>query len=133
MLVLVAAVFGIYAYAQNSYYLISEDDKIVLYKGLPGQVGPFSLTWLEEKTDISANELPANTASRLKEGISVSSRSEAQSLLDTYKENVDEAKASKLKAQEEAKKQQEEAAKKAEEQKQQEQAAQDQANQQQPA
>ena len=133
LLVLVAAVFGIYAYAQNSYYLISEDDKIVLYKGLPGQVGPFSLTWLEEKTDISANELPANTASRLKEGISVSSRSEAQSLLDTYKENVDEAKASKLKAQEEAKKQQEEAAKKAEEQKQQEQAAQDQANQQQPA
>ena len=120
VLVLAAAAFGIYSYAQNSYYLISENDKVVLYKGLPGEIGPLSLTWLEEKTDIDTSKLPANTASRLKEGISVSSKDEANSLLNTYKETIKEAQEAQQKAQEEAqKKQEEEAAKKAEEQKQQ--------------
>ncbi len=89
LVVLALAVGGVFAYAQNSWYLVSEDGMVTLYKGLPGQLGPLHLSWVEEKTDIQTSKLAASTAQRLEEGVSVGSYEEAESLLASYRKTVE--------------------------------------------
>ncbi len=92
LLVLALAAGGVFAYAQNSWYLIAENGTVTLYKGLPGQIGPLHLSWVEDKTDIQTSKLAASTAERLESGISVGSREEADALLDSYRKTVNAAK-----------------------------------------
>ena len=94
LVVLALAVGGIFLYAQNSWFLISENDTVVLYKGLPGQIGPLRLAWVEEQTDIQTSKLASSTAERLDEGISVNTREEADDLLSSYRKTVEASKSS---------------------------------------
>ncbi len=89
LVVLALAAGGVFAYAQNSWYLIAENGTVVLYRGLPGQIGPLHLSWVEETTDIRTGKLAASTAERLESGVSVGSREEADALLDSYRKTVD--------------------------------------------
>ena len=86
--IIVGACAGFYSYAQNSYYLISENDHVSIYRGLPGNIGGLSFSWLEEQTDVDANKLAPTTASRLEHGISVNSLEEAQSTIEDYRKAI---------------------------------------------
>lgn len=86
--IIVGACAGFYSYAQNSYYLISENDHVSIYRGLPGNIGGLSFSWLEEQTDIDTNKLAPTTASRLEHGISVNSLEEAQSTIEDYRKTI---------------------------------------------
>ena len=86
--IIVGACAGFYSYAQNSYYLISENDRVSIYRGLPGNIGGLSFSWLEEQTDVDANKLAPTTASRLEHGISVNSLEEAQSTIEDYRKAI---------------------------------------------
>ncbi len=88
LVVVALAAGGVFAYAQNSWYLISEGGTVTLYRGLPGQIGPLHLSWVEEATDIQTSKLAASTAERLEAGVSVGSREEADALLDSYRKTV---------------------------------------------
>ena len=86
--IIVGACAGFYSYAQNSYYLISENDHVSIYRGLPGNIGGLSFSWLEEQTDVDTNKLAPTTASRLEHGISVNSLEEAQSTIEDYRKAI---------------------------------------------
>lgn len=87
--ILVAAGIGFYAYAQNSFYLITNDGVVSVYRGLPGKIGDFSVSWLEEEApDIDVSKLNPTTQNRLANGISVNSLDEAQDLLAEYRQTV---------------------------------------------
>ena len=59
-----------------------------IYRGLPGNIGGLSFSWLEEQTDIDTNKLAPTTASRLEHGISVNSLEEAQSTIEDYRKTI---------------------------------------------
>lgn len=87
ILILAAAGFGFYAYAQNSYYIIAEDGVVSVYRGLPGDIAGISVSWLEEQaTDIDVSKLTPTTQSRLYNGISVDSLEEADKLISEYRQ-----------------------------------------------
>ena len=87
LVICIGACAGVYAYAQNSYYVILENDQVNIYRGIPGKVGPFELSWLEEETDITSDDLAPTTAQRLKDGEAAGSLSEAESLIETYQDS----------------------------------------------
>ncbi len=83
--IVAGGICGVYAYAQNSFYVIAQDGYVCVYRGLPGQIAGIELSWLEEKTNIPTSKLAPTTASRLEGGMSVGSLDEAQALLADYR------------------------------------------------
>ena len=88
VVVVALAIGGVYAYAQNSYYLITENGYVSVYKGLVGDFAGIKLSWPEEKTDIEVSKLAPTTASRLAQGIAVNSLEEANNLLGQYRQTA---------------------------------------------
>lgn len=94
IIILAAAAGGFYYYTQNSYYIIQENGVVRVYRGLPGQIGTLSASWLEEEaTDIDVTKLNPTTQGRLEKGISVDSLEEADKLLKEYRETTSTAQA----------------------------------------
>ncbi len=86
VVILGAAAGGFYYYAQNSYYIIQENGIVRVYRGLPGQIGGVSVSWLEkDASDIDVTKLNPSTQGRLEKGISVNSLEDADKLLNEYR------------------------------------------------
>lgn len=81
---------GVALYAQNSWFVVDEDGFVVVYRGLPGTIGPFSLNELENKTTIKTADLATSTAKRLQEGVQMSSRESVDQLLQSYRQQIDD-------------------------------------------
>lgn len=89
VVVIVGACAGFFAYAQNSYYLMAEDNHVTLYRGLPGQIAGLSFSWEEEEfDDVDVSKLAPTTAGRLERGISVDSKEAALELVDSYRQTI---------------------------------------------
>ena len=94
VVILGAAAAGFYFYAQNSYYIIQENGIVRVYRGLPGQIGTLSASWLEKEAgDIDVTKLNPTTQGRLENGISVNSLEEADKLLNEYRSTTSTAQA----------------------------------------
>lgn len=88
ILILAAAAFGFFAYAQNSYYIIEEDGIVSIYRGLPGEIAGISFSWLEESADdIDVASLTPSTRSHLANGIAVDSLEDAQDHIAQYRQS----------------------------------------------
>lgn len=81
---------GVALYAQNSWFVVDEGGFVVVYRGLPGTIGPFSLNELENKTTIKTADLATSTAKRLQEGVQMSSRESVDQLLQSYRQQIDD-------------------------------------------
>ena len=90
--IIAITVASVWIYAENSWYLQELDGHVAVYNGIPGGFGPFGLSSLENQTAIPVAELPSSTARRLNEGISVGNREEADNLLTSYREQIEQAK-----------------------------------------
>lgn len=88
--VLAIAVWGTHRYASERAFLITEEDQVVLYRGVPGDLAGFSLRWVEEETTITASALDPVTESRLAQGLVVEDVSAGYALLDRYREIAEE-------------------------------------------
>lgn len=89
VLILAAAGFGFYAFAQNSYYIIAEDGIVSVYRGLPGEVAGISASWLESQApDIDITKLTPMVQNSLKNGIAVESLDQADSLISEYRQQT---------------------------------------------
>jgi len=89
VLLIGGALGGVYWYASNSAFLRAEEGKVVVYRGLPGEVLPgLRLEWLEYTTDIDPRDLLSTTAERLEEGIRVESLNDAATLVANYEEQI---------------------------------------------
>lgn len=87
VLILAAAAFGFYAYAQNSYYIIAEDGVVSIYRGLPGEIAGIKFSWLEDSAaDIDISRLTPSTQSHLANGIAVDSLEDAQDHIAQYRQ-----------------------------------------------
>lgn len=86
ILILAAAGFGFYAFAQNSYFIIAENGVVNVYRGLPGEFAGISVSWLESQaSDIDVSKLTPMVQSNLKNGISVNSLDEANEKISEFR------------------------------------------------
>lgn len=86
ILILAAAGFGFYAFAQNSYFIIAENGVVNVYRGLPGEFAGISVSWLESQApDIDVSRLTPMVQSNLKNGISVNSLDEANEKISEFR------------------------------------------------
>lgn len=86
ILILAAAGFGFYTFAQNSYFIIAENGVVNVYRGLPGEVAGISVSWLESQApDIDVSKLTPMVQSNLKNGISVNSLDEANEKISEFR------------------------------------------------
>lgn len=84
--VIFAAGFGGYAFISNSAYLIEENGKVSVYRGTPDDFMGIKLSTLDHTTNVDVDKLQPGVANRIKEGMSVSSIDEANSLIAGYEE-----------------------------------------------
>lgn len=83
---------GTYRWFQQRYYLGEADGVVAIYRGVPTNIFGFSLSRVEEKTDIQVSDLPSAWQDQLERGISVDSLAVAY---DHIKPIEKEAKANK--------------------------------------
>lgn len=86
--VIFAAGFGGYAFISNSAYLIEENGKVSVYRGTPDDFMGIKLSTLDHTTNVDVDKLQPGVATRIKEGMSVSSIDEANSLIAGYEEEI---------------------------------------------
>lgn len=86
--VIFAAGFGGYAFIGNSAYLIEENGKVSVYRGTPDDFMGIKLSTLDHTTNVDVDKLQPGVANRIKEGMSVSSIDEANSLIAGYEEEI---------------------------------------------
>lgn len=86
--VIFAAGFGGYAFISNSAYLIEENGKVSVYRGTPDDFMGIKLSTLDHTTNVDVDKLQPGVANRIKEGMSISSIDEANSLIAGYEEEI---------------------------------------------
>ena len=83
-----AAGFAGYQYVNNSAYLISQDGKVAVYRGLNEELLGMPLSSLDRVTDVDVSKLQPSVAARLAEGISAGSMDEANEIIASYEEEI---------------------------------------------
>ena len=83
-----AAGFAGYQYVNNSAYLISQDGKVAVYRGLNEELLGMPLSNLDRVTDVDVSKLQPSVAARLAEGISAGSMDEANEIIASYEEEI---------------------------------------------
>ena len=77
--------FGAWQYIDHSAYLIEQDGKVAVYRGLNDQAFGVSLSHLEKTTDIEVDKLQPGLANRIKDGMVVEGGIDGvDALLDEY-------------------------------------------------
>lgn len=97
--VIFAAGFGGYTFISNSAYLVEENGKVSVYRGMPDDFMGISLSTLDHTTNVDVDKLQPGVANRIKEGMSVSSIDEANNLIAGYEEEIARAEAEAQQAQ----------------------------------
>lgn len=88
ILIFAAAIFAAFQYVNNSAYLIEQDGKVAVYRGLDEELLGISLSSMDRVTDIEVDKLNPGVANRIKDGMAVGSIDEANSLISEYEEEI---------------------------------------------
>lgn len=86
--VLACAIFAGYMYVNNSAYLIEQDGKVAVYRGLNEELFGMPLSSLEYTSGVEVDQLNPGVANRIKEGMQVGSLEEANNLITTYQQEI---------------------------------------------
>lgn len=85
---LACAVFAGYYYVNNSAYLIEQDGKVAVYRGLNEELFGIPLSNLKYTSGVEVDKLNPGVANRIKEGMAVGSLEEANNLITTYQQEI---------------------------------------------
>ena len=85
---LACTVFAGYYYVNNSAYLIEQDGKVAVYRGLNEELFGIPLSNLEYTSGVEVDKLNPGVANRIKEGMAVGSLEEANNLITTYQQEI---------------------------------------------
>ncbi|VEI13366.1 PP2C family protein-serine/threonine phosphatase [Trueperella bialowiezensis] len=73
---------GAYAWSQTQYYVAPAAGNIGIYKGVPANLGPITLSQLYERSDVTIGDLNQIARDRLEEPITRGSLEEARQVVD---------------------------------------------------
>lgn len=69
----------------RSYFVGLDGEQVVIYQGVPRQVGPFELSWPHDTTTLTTEGLPPRVVRDLEEGVAATSARDAMTLVDNYR------------------------------------------------
>jgi len=82
LLVVVAGLWGAYAWTQTQYYVSSDTEYVVIYKGIPQTLGPITLHSVAEVSDLTVKSLTPYEKERIDSGLRTDSLSAARMIVD---------------------------------------------------
>ena len=87
------AVAGGWRWSQTQYFVGTSQDAsgtevVTVFRGLPQDVGPIDLSYVEELTDVAVEDLPAFSRNRLEDPIVVRGLEGAESVVDGLRDQV---------------------------------------------
>ena len=85
LLVVVAGLWGAYAWTQTQYYVSSDTQHVVIYKGVPQTLGPISLHSVAEVSDLSVSALKPFEKARIDSGLRTDSLTAARTIVDSLR------------------------------------------------
>lgn len=88
------ALFSAWKWSQTQYYIQGKEGNVVVFQGIPQQLGPWELSYPIEVTDIELDSLTDLDSRRLEEPVVRSSYAEIESYLDELQERADKRKES---------------------------------------
>ena len=77
-----------WAWAQNQFYIGSESGYVVIYRGLPGALGPIALHSIEQTTTITVDSLPDFEAMQVEGTIATDSLASAEQVVQRLSERA---------------------------------------------
>jgi protein phosphatase len=80
IVVLAGAVSG-YAWTQTQYYVGKQGNEVAVFRGVNARFGPFSLDSVVENSDIKVSDLTQSAGSQVSNGITASSRADAEAIV----------------------------------------------------
>ncbi|MBW3664758.1 MAG: Stp1/IreP family PP2C-type Ser/Thr phosphatase [Actinobacteria bacterium] len=81
-IVLAAAGFGGRWLLARSFYVGVDEGQVVIYRGVPSSVGPFELSWIEERTELELADVAQFKRDDLEAGIAATSLADARLIVD---------------------------------------------------
>jgi protein phosphatase len=76
---------GVYRYAASRAYLSAEDGVVVVYRGVPGEIGGISMHWRDTVSDVQVVNLPLEDQTALKRTVTADSIGQAYAILASYR------------------------------------------------
>ena len=81
-LVLGALGYGGWAWTQQQYYIGASDGRVTIYRGIPSDLGPISLSSPIDQTDVLLSDLPDFYRTSVEQDVTVDSERDAQKKVD---------------------------------------------------
>ncbi len=85
LLVVIAGLWGAYAWTQTQYYVSSDTQHVIIYKGVPQTLGPLSLHSVAEVSDLSVSALKPFEKARIDAGLRTDSLTAARTIVDSLR------------------------------------------------
>ena len=81
-LILDAGGYGAWAWTQQQYYIGDSEGRVTIYRGIPSDLGPISLSSPVDQTDVLLSDLPDFYRTSVEETVTVDSERDAQKKVD---------------------------------------------------
>ena len=89
VLVIIGSAYLTWNYAQSQAYLTAENGYVVVYRGLPGELGGLKLRWREIETTIPVDALDPLIAGRISQTLRVENMGAARKLIEKYRSQIE--------------------------------------------
>ena len=89
-------VFAAYNWMQNSAYLVEENGKVVIYRGIPDEIPGIETHWLVRETEVEVKDLQPSAQSRMADGLVVDNLDAAEHLVSEYERQAKEEAADQM-------------------------------------
>ncbi|MBN9215132.1 MAG: protein phosphatase [Microbacterium sp. SCN 70-200] len=86
---LTASAIGAYSWTQSRYFVGSDDDTVVIYRGIQQDIGPISLSSVHEDTGILLSDLPFYQRLAVQQTISARSLADAEAIVETMRRTLE--------------------------------------------
>jgi PPM family protein phosphatase len=81
VIVLGLGAFGAYRWSQGQYFVGSSAGSVAIFRGLPQNVGPVTLSSIASVSSVRVSDLPSYRQEQLKDGIDANSEADARSIV----------------------------------------------------
>ncbi|WP_409485691.1 Stp1/IreP family PP2C-type Ser/Thr phosphatase [Arsenicicoccus dermatophilus] len=81
LVVLAGLGYAGWLWSQQQWFVAAKDDKVAVYRGIDQQVGPLSLSTVDQVTDVSLADLPDFYRNRITQGVPAAGRDKAQEVV----------------------------------------------------
>jgi protein phosphatase len=87
LLVVVAGLWGAYAWTQTQYFVGDDDGNVVIFKGIPQTLGPVTLHSVAEVSDVAMEDLKPFERERVESGLRTDNLAEARDIVDSLRKD----------------------------------------------